>query len=145
MFLLLENLDRKKSFRIDNVHPFLLPVGALQITKPLTHLMNRSLTQGKFLDSLKIAKVVAVFKQGSDMLCTNYCPISVLPTLSKIFEKCMFNISFHDVFAPNKYGFRSGKNTTDCLVDLLEQITKSIDNGKFAIMLFLDLSKPLIL
>ena len=31
------------------------------------------------------------------------------------------------------YGFRSGKNTTDCLVDLLEQITKSIDNGEFAI------------
>ena len=39
------------------------------------------------------------------------------------------------------YGFRSGKNTTYCLVDLLEQITKSIDNGEFAITLFLDLSK----
>ena len=80
------------------------------------------------------------------MLCTNYCPISVLPALSKIFEKCMFNqlmlyISFHDFFTPNQYGFRSGKNTTDCLVDLLEQITKSIDNGEFAITLFLDLSK----
>jgi len=48
------------------------------------------------------------------MLCTIYRPISVLPALSKIFEKCMFNqlmlyISFHDVFAPNQYGFRSGK------------------------------------
>ena len=41
----------------------------------------------------------------------------------------------------NQYAFRSGKNTTDCLVDLLEQITKSIDNGEFAITLFLDLSK----
>ena len=145
MFLLLENLDRKKSFGIDKVHPFLLSEGALEITKPLTHLINLSLTQGKFPDSLKFAKVVPVFKQGSHMLCTNY-PISVLPALSEIFEKCMFNqlmlyISFHDVFAPNQYGFRSGKNITDCLVHLLEQITKSIDNGKFAIMLFLDLSK----
>lgn len=82
------------------------------------------------------------------MLCTNYRPISVLPALSKIFEKCMLNQlmfynSFHDVFAPNlsEYGFRSGKNTTDCLVDLLEQITKSVDNGKYAITLYLDLSK----
>ena len=33
------------------------------------------------------------------------------------------------------------KNTTDCLVDILEQITKSIDNGEFAVTLFLDLSK----
>ena len=53
----------------------------------------------------------------------------------------MFYITFHDVFAPNQYGFRLGKNTTDCLVDLLEQITKSIDNGEFAVTLFLDLSK----
>ena len=58
------------------------------------------------------------------MFCTNYRPILVLPALSKILEKCiliqlMFYITFHDVFAPNQYGFRSG-NTTDCLVDLLE-------------------------
>ena len=58
-----------------------------------------------------------------------------------MFNQLMLYISFHDVFAPNQYGFRSGKNTTDCFVDLLEQITKSIDNGKFAITLFLDLSK----
>ena len=42
-------------------------------------------------------------------------------TLSKVFERCMLNhlmfyISFHDVFAPNQYGFRSGKNTLDSLV-----------------------------
>ena len=53
VFLLLENLYRKKSFGIDNVHPFLLSVGALKITKPLTHLINLSLTQEKFPDSLK--------------------------------------------------------------------------------------------
>lgn len=33
------------------------------------------------------------------------------------------------------------KSTTDCLVDLIEQITKSLDNGEFAITLFFDLSK----
>ena len=48
------------------------------------------------------------------MLCTNYPPISVLPALSEIFEKCMFNqlmlyISFHDVFAPNPYGLDQEK------------------------------------
>ena len=52
VFLLLENLDKKKSFGIDKVHPFLLSVGALEINKPLTHLINLSLTQGKFSDSL---------------------------------------------------------------------------------------------
>ena len=79
VFLLLENLDRKKSFGIDKVHSFLLSVRALEITKPL---INLSLTQGN-----KIAKVVPVFKEGYHMPCTNYRPISVLPALSKIFEK----------------------------------------------------------
>ena len=110
VFLLLENLDRKKkSFGIDKVHASLLSVGALEITKPLTHLINLSLTHGKFPDSLKIAKVVPVF---SHVICTNYGP--VLPALSKMCEKCILNqsmcyISFHGVFAPNHHGFRSGK------------------------------------
>ena len=65
VFLLLENLDRKKNLltSIDKVHPFLLSVEALEIAKPLTHLINLSLTQGTFPDSLKIAKVAPVFKQ----------------------------------------------------------------------------------
>ena len=58
-----------------------------------------------------------------------------------MFNQLMLYISFHDVFAPNQYGFSSGKYTTDCLVDLLEQITKSVDYGEFAITLLLDLSK----
>ena len=53
----------------------------------------------------------------------------------------MFHISFHDGFVLNQYGFRQGKSTTDCLVDLIEQIPKSLDNGEFAVTLFLDLSK----
>ena len=66
--------------------------------------------------------------------------------MSKIFEKCVlnqlvFHISFHDLFVPNQYGFRSGSNTTDCLVDLIEEITNSLDKSEFAVTLLLDLSK----
>ena len=53
----------------------------------------------------------------------------------------MFHIYLHNLFAPNQYGLRSGTNTTDCLVDLIEQITKCLDNEEFAVKLFLDLNK----
>ena len=42
---------------------------------------------------------------------------------------------------PSQYGFGPGQNTTGCLVDLIEQIVKSLDNGEFAVTLFLDPSK----
>lgn len=42
---------------------------------------------------------------------------------------------------PSQYGFGPGKNTTGCLVDLIEQIAKSLDNGELAVTLFLDPSK----
>ena len=43
MVLLLEHLDGNKSFGIDKVHPFLLSLGAIEIVKPLTHVINLSL------------------------------------------------------------------------------------------------------
>lgn len=42
---------------------------------------------------------------------------------------------------PSQYGFGPGKNITDCLVDLIEQIAKSFDSGEFAVTLFLDPNK----
>ena len=42
---------------------------------------------------------------------------------------------------PSQYRFGPGKNTTGCLVDLIEQIAKSLDNGELAVTLFLDPSK----
>ena len=85
MFLLFQNLDKKKSFGVDEIHPFLLSTAAIEIFKPLTDIINLSITQGVFPDSLKVAKVISIFKQGSRLLPNNYRPISVLPTLSKIF------------------------------------------------------------
>ena len=42
---------------------------------------------------------------------------------------------------PNHYGFRSGMTGVDCLVDLIDEITKALDEDNYAISIFLDLSK----
>ena len=116
------------------------------IYSPLTYVINLSLKQGIFPDSLKVAKVIPIFKQGSLSSCTNYCPISVLSALSKIFERCILNqLIFHfnteNILVSNQFGFRARKTTTDCLVDLVDDITKAIDAGSYALSTFLDLSK----
>ena len=45
------------------------------------------------------------------------------------------------ILVPNQYGFRPGNSTTDCLVDLINEITLSLDKESYAVSLFLDLSK----
>ena len=139
---LLESIDIKKSFGVDKVHPLLLSSASPIIYSPLTYDINLSLKQG----SLKVAKVIPIFKQGSRSLCNNYRPISVLSALSKIFERCILNqLIFHfnteNILVSNQFGFRAGKTTTDCLVDLVDDITKAIDEGSYAVSIFLDLSK----
>ena len=146
VYLLLESIDTKKSFGYDKVHPLLLSSAALEIFRPLTHIINLSLKHGIFPDNLKIAKVIPIFKQGSRSSCNNYRPISVLSALNKIFERCILNqlsfyLTYEDILVPNQYGFRSGMTTVDCLVDLIDEITKALDEENYAISIFLDLSK----
>ena len=112
----------------------------------MTYVINLSLKQGIFPDSLKVAKVIQIFKQGSCSLCNNYRPISVLSALSKIFQRCILNqLIFHfnteNILVSKQFGFKAGKTTTDCSVDLVDDITKVIDEGSYAVSIFLDLSK----
>ena len=60
-----------------------------EIVKPLTFIINQSLKTGTFPDRLKVARVRPLFKKGDNQLITNYRQISILPSLSKIFEKVM--------------------------------------------------------
>ena len=146
VLLLLEGLDKKKSLGLDKIHPILLATAAIVIYQPLTHIINLSIKQCIFPRSLKIAKVIAVFKQCSRTSCHNYRPISVLSALSKIFEECILNqlvfyFTMEDFMIPNQYGFRQGRTTTECLVDLLNKVTTALDNNLYPLPLFLDLSK----
>ena len=71
VFLILDNLDGKKSFGVDKLHPFLASVRAFQIVRPITYIINLSIKQRTFPDNLKFAKVIPIFKQGSRSLCDN--------------------------------------------------------------------------
>ena len=116
------------------------------ICKPLSAIFNQCMKSGVFPESMKIARVVPIFKSGSPEIMTNYRPISVLSVFSKIFEKCISKrllefLKKCNIIKNNQYGFRVGHSTSSALIDFIHKVITSIDNGEILLGLFLDLSK----
>ena len=113
----------------------------------LTSLINQAFETGVFPTSLKIVKVVPIFKnKGSNLDVNNFRPISLLSNIDKIFEKLVHKrlTSFllkHNLLFNKQFGFRKSHSTNQALITLTESIRKSLDNGDFSCGVFIDLQK----
>jgi len=88
---IVHTLKANKSAGIDNVSPKVLKSVFKCIAEPLSAIFNNSLTESVIPDMLKIAKVVPIYKSDDKFSIGNYRPVSVLPTISKILERLMYN------------------------------------------------------
>ena len=121
------------------------------IATPFAHICNLSFESGVFPDSMKVAKVVPLFKSGQNNIFTNYRPVSLLPQFSKILEK-LFNkrldkfVNKYNILSESQYGFRENRSTSLALMELIEDLTQASDDHTHTIGGFIDLKKkPLIL
>ena len=75
------------------------------------------ITTGVFPDSFKISKIIPLFKKGDSSLLSNYRPISLLPTISKISERILYlfiNIHTHKyLWYTSTYSLKSSNNNDD--------------------------------
>ena len=81
-----------------------------------------------FPASLKLANITPVYKKGSKNSKENYTPVSILPNISKIYERCLFKpISnyFENIFSKFQCGFRQGLSAQYCLISMTEKWKKS--------------------
>jgi hypothetical protein len=114
--------------------------------KPLTLVINQALATGIFPQKLKLAKVIPVYKKNEITLLDNYRPISLLPVLSKVFEK-IISTQIHEHFQNNnlffskQYGFREHHSTELAQIELVDNIILNLDNGKLPLNIYIDLSK----
>ena len=108
---------------------------------------NLMLQSGSFPDCLKIARVVPLSKDSrNNTQPSNYRPISLLPIISKIYEKLLASrfVSFlesNNVINPRQYGFLKGKDTTLACLDLINAILPAFTVKSICICLFFDFSK----
>lgn len=142
----IDNLKSKNSSGYDHISSKLLKASKNSLSEPLTVIINQSLKSGIFPDLLKIAKVVPIFKKGNHKLIDNYRPISLLPAISKVFEKVMhhqlFNyFSSNNLLYANQYGFRTGHSTEHASLELLDRILQKMEIKDTPFSIFIDLSK----
>ena len=81
------SLKNKKSCRYDNISAFFIVVGVQVLSNPLSYLFNLAFQFRMFPLCLKTAKVIPIFNSGDKSDISNYRPISIPSTFSKILEK----------------------------------------------------------
>lgn len=143
---IITKMKNKNSCGFDGISSSLLKYVSDSILCPLTALVNKSLEEGQMPNILKQAKVIPIFKKNDKMEMENYRPISLLPTVSKIFEKVVYKrlynfLNCNSVFYSGQYGFRPGYSTCDAVAQLAHAIYDSFEKNEMGIGVFLDLSK----
>ena len=116
------------------------------IVQPLVIIFNKSLTEGKFPDLMKLADIVPIHKAKEKYLTSNYRPISLLVTISKLLEKVMYKRTYNflnhtDQLYQSQYGFRAQHSCENAVGELIGEIVKGQEHRKHTLAVFLDLSK----
>ena len=140
----LSNLAPGKATGWDLLPSKLLKLGCRSLAPSVCNLVNKSITLCSFPENLKRAEISPIYKKGNVMEVSNYRPVSVLPSISKIFEKAVvsqLNDYFDGIFSDFLSGFRSRHSCETVLLRLTENIRKSLDEGKVVCVLVTDLSR----
>ena len=84
-----KKFETKKASDLYSISPKFVKISADVIKTKLSLMINESFQQGVFRDNLKVGMVYPIHKGDSEMVCSNYRPISMLPIFSKLVEKLM--------------------------------------------------------
>ena len=143
---IIKGLEAKSTLDINGYNTLLIKRAASKILKPLSHIINLSLKNGVFPDTLKTSRVCPIFKQGDRKDTNNYRPISCLSSFSKIFEKVVHEqlfsfLSFNKILDVNQFGFQKEKSTVHALTKIMNFISGAFNDNKFVVAIFLDYQK----
>ena len=140
----ISQLNNKKATTFGNV-----PTKELKRTQDICgpiiqSLFNETITNFTFSNKLKYADVSPIFKKGDATSVKNFRNVSVLPVVSKVYEReiqSQLLDYFEPLLSPHMCGYRKGYSTQYALVALIERWRESLDKGGYAGAMLMDLSK----
>ena len=143
---ILSKFKSKNSSGYDNLSLKIIKLIAPKLSVPLSVIVNQSLYCGEFPESLKLARVIPLYKKDDASFFNNYRPISLLPAISKVYEKVVhkqlltYMIS-NKLLYSHQYGFRPMHSTETAVIELVNQLLHMLDDDKVPCCIFMDLSK----
>ncbi len=143
---LLQNLVPHKAAGPDTISPRVLNSLSSEIAPLLTLIFRRSLDTGDVPADWRKASVCPVYKKGPKYLAENYRPISLTSIACKIFEHLiasaiMKHAESNHLLYHLQHGFRKGRSCESQLIDLIDDVTKNLDEGRQTDMLVMDFAK----
>ena len=138
--------SKKSSGGFDEIPSRILKSVSPSISGPISILVNLCVSKGYFPTNLKLAKVSPIHKSGTKDNMNNFRPISLLPSISKIFEFYLYEqlLSYLDRFeiiTSEQCGFRKNTSTSVCIANFLKKVVECLDRGEYCVGIFMDLRK----
>jgi len=130
----------------NDIPSILLKIVSCIVSEWLSKFFNKCMTTGEFPDFWKIAHITPIPKVHCPSSSSEYRLISVLPVLSKLFEKVVYHrvysyLTEHNVIDKRQYGFRENHSTDLAITTIYDEPLRNLDNKLITSSLFLDLSK----
>ena len=144
VYMKLKKLNPKKACGHDKIPARLLKIAAKPLSVSFTPLINASITNSIFPHQLKYADVSPVFKKSDNLVKENYRPISVLTSISKVFESIMCDQMvdhFKDLLSIWLAAYRARYSCNNVLLHFVEYLKQALDKGDFAACILMDLSE----
>ena len=143
---MVKKLKSKSSYGYDKISDNLIKHASSSLIKLLTLIVSQVLHTGIFPRHLKLSRVKPIYKSGEQTSFCNYRPISLLTSMSKIFEYFIFDqlMSFltdKQLFCIEQFVFRPGHSTEFAALRLVDHLTNEMDNFNVPTNIYIDLSK----
>lgn len=142
----IDKLRSDSSTGVDQIPVKFVKLAKEHISGPLTHIINRCIATSSFPRLWKIARISHVPKVDELSSDADYCQVSILPTLSKVFERLVLNqliiyINEEALLGPTVSGFRKSHSTTTVLLGIRDALIRASSRGEVTLMVCADYSK----
>ena len=144
VFAALQNLDPNKAMGIDGIHQRVLKYCSVSLYKPIHNLFSLCTSSNRLPSEWKVHRITPVFKSGDRVLISNYRPISLLCSVSKVLERLIYDKISSFTLAQvtnNQFGFMPNHSCLQQLLVFVDSVVRCQERKSQLDVVYVDIRK----